>query len=290
MALRVITARLNGAPSDGAVLNGALSLSKAFGSHIDALFARPDPRLTVTTFDENVYPGIYDEMISAMEQQWAEVANRALKHFEKWRTVNQVRSLSAPDGRNEPSAEWRESVGTETETIGRRGRISDLVVTALSARRQDARYELTFEAAVLQTGRPVLLIPATGHIDPSEGKVVVAWNGSPEAFRAVTAAMPILVKASEVFVFTSGEGNVETSMADELVSYLKWQGAKASLLQSETNNANSVEEALLAAVKKTKASLLVMGAYTHNRFKELLFGGVTRHVFRHATIPVLMAH
>jgi nucleotide-binding universal stress UspA family protein len=153
----------------------------------------------------------------------------------------------------------------------------------------DPRYQLTFEAAVLETGRPVLLVPTTNHTDPTQGKVVVAWNGSPEAFRAVTAAMPILVKASEVIVFTSSEGNIEASMADDLVTYLKWHGAKASVLKSD-GKSNSVEDALLTAVKKAKASLLVMGAYTHSRFRELLFGGVTRHVFKHATTPVLMAH
>jgi nucleotide-binding universal stress UspA family protein len=289
MALSVITARLNGLSSDEAVLNGALSLSKAFGGHIDALFARPDPRLAAATMDEGIYPDLYEEMISVMEQQWTEVANKALKHFEKWRSTNQVRLLSAPDGRDEPSAEWRDAIGTETETIGRKGRVSDLVVTAMSSRRMDPRYQLTFEAAVLETGRPVLLVPTTNHTDPTQGKVVVAWNGSPEAFRAVTAAMPILVKASEVIVFTSSEGNIEASMADDLVTYLKWHGAKASVLKSD-GKSNSVEDALLAAVRKARASLLVMGAYTHSRFRELLFGGVTRHVFKHATTPVLMAH
>ena len=290
MALRVITARLNGSASDGAVLSGALSLSKKFGGHIDALFARPDPRLAVAAIDEGVYPGFYDEMVSAMERQWTEVANKALKNFEKWRTTNQVRTLNAPDGTSDPSVEWRDAMGSDTETIGRRGRISDVIVTAMPSRRLESTYDLTFEAALLDAGRPVLLMPANNHLDLTQGKVVIAWNGSAEASRAVTAAMPLLINAEEVLVFTAGEGDVDPSMADDLVAYLKWHGAKASVLTSETGKANSIEDALLAAVKKTKASLLVMGAYTHSRFKELLFGGVTRHVFSHATIPVLMAH
>lgn len=290
MALRVITARLNGSPSDGAVLNGALSLSKTFGGHIDALFARPDPRLAIAAIDEGVYPGFYDEMVSAMERQWTDVANKALKNFEKWRTTNQVRTLSEPDGASTPSVEWRDVMGTETETIGRKGRISDVIITAMPSRRQESSYDLSFEAALLETGHPVLLMPANNHADLTQGKVVIAWNGSVEASRAVTAAMPILANAQEVLVFTSGESDVEPTIADDLVTYLKWHGVKASVLKDETGKANSIEDALLTAVRKTKASLLVMGAYTHSRLKELLFGGVTRHVFRHATIPVLMAH
>lgn len=290
MALRVITARLNGSPSDGAVLNGALSLSTAFGGHIDALFARPDPRLTVAAIDEGVYPGFYDEMVSVMEKQWTEVANKALKNFEKWRTANNVHLQAEPQEPLGPTAEWRDAVGTETEMIGRKGRVSDIIVAALPSRRLEANYDLGFEAALLETGRPVLLIPPNGHIDPMSGGVVIAWNGSAEASRAVTAALPILIKAKDVHIFTAAESDVETSMADELVSYLKWHGVKASILKPEVGKANSVEDALLAAVKKTKASLLVMGAYTHSRLKEMLFGGVTRHVFRHAHVPVLMAH
>lgn len=290
MALRVITARLNGSPSDGTVLNGALALSRSFGGHIDALFARPDPRLTVAAIDEGVYPGFYEEMVSAMERQWTDVANKALKNFEKWRTGNSVPVLSKPNGVSGPSAEWRDAVGTESETIGRKGRISDVVVTAMPSRRTDSRYDLGFEAALLETGRPVLLIPANNHLDPTEGKAIVAWNGSTEAYRAVAAAMPILAKAEEVLIFTAAEGDVEPAMADELMTYLKWHGVRASVLKTDMDKANSIEDSLLAAVKKTKASLLVMGAYTHSRLKELLLGGVTRHVFQHATVPVLMAH
>lgn len=290
MALRVITARLNGSPSDGAVLNGALSLSKAFDGHIDVLFARPDPRLSVASIDEGVYPGFYDEMVSVMERQWTDVANKALKNFEKWRTANNVRIQNEPDAVNGPTTEWRDAVGTETEMIGRKGRISDVILAAMPTRRQDSSYDLGFEAALLETGRPVLLIPHNNHVDPTTGKAVVAWNGSAESFRAVTAAMPILTKAEEVLVFTAAEGNVESGMAHDLANYLKWHGIKVSILKAETNKDNPVEDALLSAVKKSKANLLVMGAYTHSRLKELLFGGVTRHVFQHATVPVLMTH
>lgn len=290
MALRVITARLNGSSSDGAVLNGALSLSTSFGGHIDALFARPDPRLTVASIDEGVYPGFYDEMVAVMERQWTEVANKALKNFEKWRTTNNVHLQTEPEPTNGPSAEWRDAVGTETEMIGRKGRVSDIIVAAMPSRRMESSYDLGFETALLETGRPVLLIPPNSHVDPTKGSVVIAWNGSAEASRAVAAALPILAKAQEVTIFTVAEGDVESAMAQELVTYLKWHGIQASILKAEIGKANSVEDALLAAVKKTKASLLVMGAYTHNRLKELILGGVTRHVFRHATVPVLMAH
>jgi len=93
-----------------------------------------------------------------------------------------------------------------------------------------------------------------------------------------------------VLVFTAAEGSVEAGMADELVAYLKWHRIPASKLVHGSNEGVSVEEVLQAAAHKAGADLLVMGAYTHNRWRELIFGGVTRHMFNHASMPVLMAH
>lgn len=289
MTLRVITARINGLASDGSVLNGALSLSRLFGSHIDVLFTRPDPRLELD-LDEGVYPGFYEEMVTAMEQRWTDVANKALKTFEKWRSTNNIVALSKPQGNGSPSAEWRDEVGTEAQTMGKTGRVVDLVITAMPARRPGMNNDLTFETALIEAGRPVLLVPTIAHSALIHGNVVIAWNGSAEAYRAVLAALPILGKAEQVYVFTATEGSVDSSMADELIRYLAWHDIKASVLDTAMKKHNSVESALQSAIKKTKSSLLVMGAYTHSRFKELLLGGVTRHVFEHATVPVLMAH
>lgn len=290
MALRVITACLKGSSSDTAVLDGALSLSRLFGGHIDALLARPDPRLAVVALGDGIYPGVYNDMISMMERQWADVANKALKNFEKWRAANNLRVLTATDQANGPSVEWRDAAGAETEILGRRGRLSDIVVTAMRARRSDARDDLGFDPALLEIGRPVLLIPPSNHTDPTKGTVVIAWNGSVEAYRAVTAALPLLTKSQDVLIFSAVDESDQPIMANELMAYLNWHGIQASVLAAEKNNTNSVEEALLATVKKSKASLLVMGAYTHSRLRQSLFGGVTRHVLQNATIPVLMAH
>lgn len=295
MSLRVITARLSGTPADGSVLAGALSLSQAFEGHIDVLFSRPDPRAALAALDDGVYPGFYDDMLTAMDREWTDAANKALKHFEKWRIANNVRAAHAPDGGQGPTAEWRETVGPETEKIGRIGRVSDIIVMALPSHRLKNRYDVGFEAALLESGRPVLLIPSASRAPSArthftDGKVLVAWNGSAEAARAVAAAMPILVRAEQVFVFTVADGTIEHNLADELTIYLKWHGVRAAPLPPESSKNISVEDALFAAVKKSKADLLVMGAYTHSRMRELIFGGVTQHVLSHAALPVLMAH
>lgn len=290
MSLRVITARLNGTPDDGPVLAGALALSQAFEGHIDAVFSRPDPREVVAALDDGVYPGFYDEMLSAMEREWTDVANKCLKHFEKWRTANGIRQAAKPDGGVGATAEFRESAGDESESIGHKGHVCDIIVAALPAKKLEKGQDPGFEVGLLDTGRPLLLVPAGTHNSLTSGKVLIAWNGSAEATRAVAAAMPILIRAAEVDIFTAPEGDGDTGAAQGLAAYLKWHGVDAKILDQASSGGEGVEERLMNAVKKSKANLLVMGAYTHSRLRELIFGGVTRHILAHAHLPVLMAH
>jgi nucleotide-binding universal stress UspA family protein len=291
MAFHVITTRLNGSPSDVSVLNGALSLTKVSNGHVRALFCRPDPRIVASGIYDGVYTAYYEDLVITMERQWAALANKALARYEAWRAKNSVRSAQDPESGNGPSAEWCDIKGNEMETIRRQGRISDVIVAPMPSRHLQDPYDATFETALLDTGRPILLIPGNKPVLVEGGKMLIAWDGSAEASRAVAAAMPMLCRAEQVLVFTAAmDGRTDREMANELVSYLKWHQAPASVLYQEDEESASVEESLLAAAHKARADLLVMGAYTHNRWRELIFGGVTRHMLGHADMPVLMAH
>jgi nucleotide-binding universal stress UspA family protein len=290
MAFHVILARLNGSPSDGAVLNGALSLSRAANAHICALFCRPDPRIVTAAAYDGVYAGYYDDLVASIEREWTSLANRALAKYEAWKTKNHLGHAPQPDGGQEPSSEWREVKGNEAEIVRRQGRLSDITVIALPTRRADEPYDTGFEAALLDTGRPILLVPRNTPVDVKGRTVVVAWNGSAEAARAVNAAMPLLHEAGQVLVFTAAEARVERAMADELAAYLRWHRIAASVVDHGGEAGISVEDNLRRVAHKAGASLLVMGAYTHSRWRELIFGGLTRHMFDHAEMPVLMAH
>ena len=290
MAFHVITARLNGTPGDGAVLEAALSLAKAESGHVRALFCRPDPRVVAAAVYDGIYAGYYDDLVSTMEREWTVLANKSLKKYESWKAAHKVRNAQGPNGGKGPSSEWREVKGNEAAIIRRLGGVSDAIVVAMPARRIEDPYDAGFEAALLDSGRPVLLVPQGKPVVAEGAKVIIAWNGSAEAARAVAAAMPVLHQAAQITVFTEAEGSVEAGMAEDLVDYLKWHGIAATVLDGEAVDGPAVEERLRKAARKAGANLLVMGAYTHNRWREAIFGGVTRHMFSHAELPVLMAH
>ena len=152
------------------------------------------------------------------------------------------------------------------------GRLSDLMLVS----RPDSdqfRTERAFDAAVFDTGRPTLVLPRyvpAGILD----HLLVAWNGSLEAARAVAGAMPLLHEAKQVSVFSALEEG-ETGEPDlDLAGALRWQGINAARLRPGTV-AGSVGAEFLRTAAHQSATLLVMGAYTHRRLQQMLLGGVT---------------
>ncbi|MEM7022861.1 MAG: universal stress protein [Pseudomonadota bacterium] len=146
---------------------------------------------------------------------------------------------------------------------------------------------------VLASGRPVLLIPHIGTGKTFGQRVLVAWDASREAARAVTDAMPILTRASSVGVVTINPSQRDLGHGDvpgaDIALYLARHGVQVEVQRIETRDLD-VGNALLSHLADEGADLLVMGGYGHSRLRELILGGATRTILRSMTVPVLMAH
>lgn len=190
--------------------------------------------------------------------------------------------------------EWRSQRGDPVNGINLSARYADLVVTG-----QPEDMEVDWMSAAicnriaLESGRPVLVVPYTGVQHPIGKRVLVAWNARREAVRAVHDALPILAKADSVEVLSinpkdnpSGEGDIAGA---DLCLHLARHGVKA---EAHTIRASDIDVAnlLLSHSADRDNDLLVMGAYGHSRFRELVLGGATRDVMRHMTLPVFMSH
>ena len=145
------------------------------------------------------------------------------------------------------------------------------------------------EAALINSGRP-LLIPPLVPISALPDTVVIAWKATPEAARAVTAAMPFLSLAKQIVIMTVAEDEttIEEEGAVRLMANLRWDGFTASVCCLQPG-AQGAAETLLAAARE-QAALLVMGGYGHSRLREWIFGGFAQRILRAAEIPVLIAH
>ena len=146
----------------------------------------------------------------------------------------------------------------------------------------------TLDAALFDTGRPVLVVPP-GAAPPGFVHVAVAWDGSAQAARAVDAGMPFLRRARQVTLLTAPGGD-PLAPVDRLVPVLARHDVRATVEHFTPASHHATGRALLGEVKRVGADLLVMGAYGHSRLREMIFGGATREVLAESTAPVLMAH
>jgi nucleotide-binding universal stress UspA family protein len=153
--------------------------------------------------------------------------------------------------------------------------------------------QVIVEEVVLQSARPTLVIPYAGRFDTPGRNVMVAWDDSREAARAVSDALPLLRRAAQVQVVSWNEAGNDADTRlnermDALRQWLMWQGVPAETRVETT--AVSISDAMLSRAADLGADLVVMGAYGHSRWAERVLGGATRGLLTSMTVPVLMSH
>lgn len=190
--------------------------------------------------------------------------------------------------------EWRHKALADNEAFGdivEAARTADLIIAGGTGEGDPLGqwYDLPIRL-VLETGRPVLLVPENSGIDTLGEQVTIAWNGSKESARAAFDALPLLKLGARVRVLSvnSTEESTEDPTQD-LVASLKRHGIDAEGAVSNTTD-ESESRHLLAEHARSGSDLLVMGCYGHSRLREMVLGGVTKHVLNHLNTPVLMSH
>jgi nucleotide-binding universal stress UspA family protein len=189
-------------------------------------------------------------------------------------------------------AEWRAVEGSILETARLHGRYADLVIVGQGIDIDDPTGELAVlpEELVLGIGRPVLVVPRYGAFTLLGDHVLVGWNASREAARAVNDALPLLRRAQRVTVLSVDPADSDRRLPGaDITLHLARHGVNA--VASQTFGADiAVGDILLSVAADVGADLIVIGAYGHSRLREMVLGGVTRHLLRHMTVPVLMSH
>jgi nucleotide-binding universal stress UspA family protein len=269
-------------------LETALLVGRSFGSHVTALHVRADPSNAVPLVGEGMSGVMVEEMIAAAEKQADDRARLTAGMSEALRERFGAPLLTVPPATGFSMA-WREEDGREEDVVARCARLADLVVVGRPVADRELPSVMTLNAALMESGRPLLVTPPQAPTEPAR-RVAVAWNGSAEAARAVSAALPFLAAAEQVHVFSAQESEADPVLAPcELRAYLAWHNIAAETHSFHATPAHA-GEALLQQVMAQNCDLVVMGAYTHSRLRQLILGGVTRHMLHHAGVPVLMMH
>ncbi len=291
MSIKTILTPHNGTREAHPALDVAFTLGRNLGAHVNVVNVNSDPQDAVPLLGEGMSAAIIEEMLQLSEIESEECADRARAAFGDACDLYSIVPTDVPLSGGGASAALHRVNGREDEVVAKMGRLSDLIVTARPSGDNQAISMMTINAALFETGRPAMIAPPA--FATSGGvigrKIAVSWNGSAEASRAVAAALPLIAWADDMVVLSADSDKTTSDVAAELAAYLAWHGIDAKTRRLAASGGH-VGAALLAECEAMGADLLVMGAYTHSRMRQLILGGVTHHVLAEAQIPVLMAH
>jgi nucleotide-binding universal stress UspA family protein len=276
MSIKDILLQVDNRKSFDARMKYAASLAREFGAHITGLYLMSN--WTVPAYVEGQIP------VDVLEQQAKRAGLAAIEAEQQFESHVKSQGLLA---------EWRVAEGNPLDQLVLNARYVDLVIVGQPEKDVPEILELTYaDSVALESGRPVLVVPSIGVGRFEIDRVLIAWNGSRESVRAVNDALPLLQRAKEVFVLAV---NLPKELQDsdvpgaDISLHLSRHGVNAQA-ESISGADISVGDVLLSRCADKSADLIVMGAYGHSRFRELVLGGATHYLLDHMTVPVLFSH
>ena len=275
MSLKSILVHVDNSEQSKSTVAAACALAREHDAHLTGLYVVPTPGIQGYVSIE--IPAAAMEVIEKQRQASLEAAREMFE-------------AAAADSGITARSGWEQTTGSTVNALATRGRYADVVVVSQSnpeTRRADV--EDMVDDLVVVSGRPVLVIPYIGAPKNFGKRVLLGWNASREAARAVSDAMPLLETAESVEVFAVEPRGLGDAPGADIARHLARHGIKANA-NTAAGSDIEVGDVLLNRAADTGADLIVMGAYGHSRMRELVLGGATRHVLEHMTAPVLMSH
>ncbi|MCW8836656.1 MAG: universal stress protein [Rhodospirillales bacterium] len=279
MALKDILIHVDNSKNCAQRLSVAARFAAEHGAHLTGLYVMTYPEVP-----QFIQVQIGQDVIEVQRKAVRAAAADAEEAFRKAVDAAGVKS------------EWRSVEGDAFDAITTHSRYTDLVVLGQFDEDDDGMVVGAGELAdrlVLSTGRPILMVPYAGKFDKVGRHIMIAWDAGRLAARAVNDAMPLLEKAKKVEVLAvnpkNGDGGHGDMPGADICLHLARHGVNAQaqhIVASDMDPGNM----LLSRISDEGVDMLVMGAYGHRRLRELVLGGVTRHILRHMTVPVLLSH
>ena len=255
----------------------AVSVAAAFDAHLAGIAFLYDPIVPVS--GAGYIPA---DVIEAQERDNEEATRAALDRFN---TACSRAGVSA-----EPltlSASFA-GVGEQFSRIARR---FDVSIVGQSEPESSAVEEIIAELALFESGRPVIIVPYIQKTPLKLDNVMVCWDGSRAAARAIADSMPLLAKARrvEVVIVTNERGKQDEIEGADMGAHLARHGLNVDVKRTALGDID-IADVLLSHAADAGSDFIVMGGYGHSRLREFVLGGVTRSIFRSMTAPVLMSH
>lgn len=257
---------------------GALLVAKYFNVHLKILHSMPKPHIT-SQFPMHIKQELEEFAEKNKEKEILEF-NEIISH--------QIQKAEVTSSKmpiiGEATAHAYIQLGNRSSMVEEESKYSDLVVAASPP---NGKPTATFEAAVLHSGKPVIMIPRIMTSFKAES-ILIAWNGTQEISRAVTLALCFLRSAKKVHLISTKDISNNGESLDKLERYLSFHGIEVTKQLIKTKTFPG--EALLETAQEGNFDLIVAGAYSHKGIREMVFGGTTTYLLKHSNIPVFMSH
>ena len=265
-----------GHPQDFAA-DYAISLAQAFEAHLVGIGFIYEPIVP-----GSVLGGVPTDLIEIQREENSKTAKAAIARFEeRARASNLVPESRLIDA----------SIAGAADLFGRIARRFDIAVAGQARREQGASEELLIEGALFGSGRPVIVVPVTQTAPVKLDRVMLCWDGSRPAARAIADAIPFMTRANAVeIVVVIGERDKSGEIT---AANMKWHLARHGIdveIKRIAAGGADAQSTIVKHATESGADFLVMGGYGHSRLREFILGGVTRSIVRAMPVPVLMSH
>jgi nucleotide-binding universal stress UspA family protein len=278
MSYKTILVHVNDKRRAEALLEPAVALASRFNSHLIGL--RVQSTIPAAPISVPYGSSMIGGLVAAEQQATEEIAATFKRMTDNRPFVAEWRALKVPHSELAP-------------VVMDHGRAADLIMASQTDPDWDLSPLLDFpERLALESGRPVMVVPYVGRYPDVGRNVVVAWKSGRESARAMFDALPLLKTANSVKILEVKErADADSALAPDtsIAASLARYGIKPTIRTTVAGDIGVGDE-ILSRLADENADLLVMGAYGHSRFREILFGGVTRHIAKHMTVPTLFSH
>lgn len=262
---------------EGAAGEYAVSVAAKFDAHLAAVAFVYDPIIPVS--GTGYVPAEVVDTQVADNQSASKAA------------VDRFTAAAAHAGISVEPVTLNASVAGSGDQFARIARRFDLAIVGQADPEANSVEELIAENALFESGRPIIVVPYIQKAPLKLERVMICWDGSKQAARAIADAMPFLEKAGRVQIVIVGNerGKTDEIAGADIGQHLARHGLKVEVKRIDSGNI-AVADALLSHAADNSADFMVMGGYGHSRFREFVLGGVTHTILRSMTVPVLLSH
>ncbi|UTW58056.1 universal stress protein [Kordiimonas sp. SCSIO 12603] len=261
--------------------------SKKHSATITALYVEPDPRTAIPFVGEGLSADIIQSVQEAAEQENDEHEKFCKEQFAEIMKSHSIAKKNGDDILPNSHYRWKTLVGEISDHIGRKARTADVSICMQPSDKHEC-YKHLFNDLIYRSGRPVLMIPTEGNFEVGTN-ILIAWNGRAEVARSIANALPILRTAGKISIVQVDEIDEDRPSLYEAAEYLEDHGLTVSIIEQPQSNAG-ISDTILATAQDIQADLIVIGAYSHARWHEIILGSITTQIVANTKLPVFMSH